>query len=191
MTTRIVRGGALVFALALAAGCKKPKPTEPDTAPPPVTPGPRQPPPANTGGAAGGPNVGIVPSGVGGGVVTNPGAIAGGGGGGGAVMAVRKAVRRTQALNEMSQLGLLIEELRDPVGKMPTKEQILASLKTTAPTIYKAITEDGSYILTGTTEGSGLWAYEVDADKTAGIALIGGKAMRSTPDELAPYFRKN
>jgi hypothetical protein len=175
----------VALALSVAAGCKKAKPTSPDTAPP--TAGPAAPPAGNPGG--GGNNVGIIPGG-GVGVVTNPGAVVGGGGGGGAAQAVRKAARRTQALNELHQLGLIIEDLRDPFGKMPTKEQIVASVKQTAPTIHKAI-EEGSYILTGTTQGGGLWAYEVDADKQAGVALVGGRAVRTTPDEVQQHLKNN
>jgi hypothetical protein len=178
----------LTLILVAAAGCKKnPKPAQPDSPAPPVASNPNPPSGGNTGG--GGNNVGIVPAGAVG-VVTNPGGVTGGGGGGGAVQAVRKAARRAQALNEMKNLGEFIAQLQDPFGKMPTKEQILADLKRSAPAIHKAV-EEGSYILTGTTEPGGLWAYEVDADKTPGIAVIGGRATRSTPDELAPYFRKN
>jgi hypothetical protein len=176
----------VIVAVLAAAGCnKKPKETQPDTAPPPpVAGGPKQQ-PANTGG----PNVGVIPSGVAGGVVTNPGAVTGGGGSGGAVQAVRKAARRTQALNEMNTLGQVISLMQTDLGRMPTKEQIVAELKQ-YPKLQEAVTE-GAFILTGTTEAGGLWAYEVEADVKAGIALIGGKAARTTPDELAPYFRKN
>lgn len=179
--------GILTVLCVIALGCKKqPKATEPDTSPPPGAVGQKRP-PANSGG--GNDNVGVLPAG-GIGVVTNPGAITGGGGGGGAVMAVRKAARRTQALNELKNLGEFIASMQDEFGKVPSKERIMEALKTGAPAIYKAI-EEGSYILTGTTEAGGLWAYEVDADTKPGIAVIGGRATRSTPEELAPYFRKN
>jgi hypothetical protein len=173
--------GILALMLALVAGCKKSKPKQPDTEPPPA---PAQ--KGNVGGGGG--NVGVIPSAVGGGVVTNPGAV-GGGGGGGAIQAVRKAARRTQALNEMRTLGQVISLMQTDLGRMPTREQIIAELKQ-YPQLLAAV-NDGAFILTGTSEAGGLWAYEVDADKTPGIALIGGQATRSTPDELAPYFRKN
>lgn len=190
MTNRIVLGGALLFALGLAVGCKKnQKSTQPDSEPPPGAkqdpskkPNPAQ--GGNTGGSGGG-NVGIIPSTVGGGIVTSTG----GGGGGGAVQAVRKAARRTQALNEMNTLGQMISLMQNDLGRMPTKEQIFAELKQ-YPKVLEAVNE-GAFILTGTNEPGGLWAYEVDADTKPGIALLGGRATRSTPDELAQYFRKN
>ncbi len=80
-------------------------------------------------------------------------------------MAVLKATRRAQAMNELKNLGELIESMRDPIGKMPTDAQIRMELKKSAPNILKGI-EEGAYILTGTTDGGGLWAYEVDADSS-------------------------
>jgi hypothetical protein len=149
-----------VLGVILIVGCnKKPKDTSLDT-----------PPPA---GGSGGISVGL------GGSVQN--------GSGGPLTGAMQAARRTQALNELMNLGVMIEEIRDPSGRMPTKEQILAELKKSAPTILKGI-EEGSYILTGTTDGSGLWAYEVDADKQPGVALIGGRATRSSPDEVKRYL---
>ena len=193
-----MRSLGITLVLAVAVGCnKKPKETQPDTAPPPpVVGGPKLPQPngqlpsgSNQTNLIGGPNVGVIPTPVAGGVVTNPGAITGGGGGGGAIQAVRKAARRTQALNEMNTLGQVIALMQNDLGRMPTKEQIIAELKQ-YPKLLEAVTE-GAFILTGTTEAGGLWAYEVEADVKPGIALIGGKATRSTPDELAPYLRKN
>jgi hypothetical protein len=123
----------------------------------------------------------------GGGVgIVNPGVI---GGGGGAIQAVRKAARRTQARNELHNLGLFIEQMRDPFGKMPTREQILQELPRSYPQVYQAI-QEGSYILTGTTDGSGVWAYEVEADIRPGLALIGGRVVSTTPEELARYLRR-
>jgi hypothetical protein len=168
-----------VLGIILISGCKKkPKDTPPDSAPPPATSTPNP----SSGGSGG-----IVPAG-GVGVVVNPSAaIGGGGGGGGAAMAVLKATRRAQALNELKNLGELIEGMRDPLGKMPNKEQILVELKKSAPHILKGI-DEGAYILTGTMDGSGLWAYEVDADKKAGIAVIGGRALRSDPEDVKKYL---
>jgi type II secretory pathway pseudopilin PulG len=169
------------FVLVLHGGCKrKPKDTAPDTPPPPA---PSNSSPAPSGNAGSG---GVVPGG-GLGIVVNPQAALGGGGGGGAAQAVRKAARRTQALNEMHNLGLAIEAMRTESGRMPTKDQIVAELKD-SPKVLEAVKE-GSIILTGTTDGGGLWAYEVGADTEPGIALIGGKATRTTPDELRQYFQ--
>lgn len=165
----------LVMLAATAAGCgkKTAKNSQPDSTPP---------------AAAGGGSGGIVPAG-GVGVVVNPQAALGGGGGGGAAMAVRRAVVRVRdGLNEMNTLGQVISLMQTENGRMPTKEQIVAELKQ-YPKLLAAVNE-GSFILTGTTEAGGLWAYEVDADKTPGIALIGGRATRSTPEELAPYFAR-
>jgi hypothetical protein len=102
---------------------------------------------------------------------------------------VRKAVRRTQALNEMNTLGQIIEQMRDPFGKMPTREQIVQELQRSYPQLHQAV-QEGSYILTGTMDPGGLWAYEVEADIRPGIALIGGRAVRATPEEIAQYLRR-
>lgn len=121
-------------------------------------------------------------------MVGGPGAL-GGGGGGGTIQAVRKAARRTQARNELNTLGLLIEQMRDPFGKMPTREQILQELQRGYPQLFQAV-QEGSYILTGTQDGSGLWAYEVEADVRPGIALIGGRVVNTTPEEIVRYLRR-
>ena len=98
------------------------------------------------------------------------------------------AARRADALNEMKTLGQEISLLLTELGRMPTKDQILAAVKTDKK-LSTAI-NDGSFILTGTSEAGGLWAYEIDADVKPGIALIGGTAAKSTPEELARYFPK-
>jgi hypothetical protein len=166
----------LVLSVSIIAGCKKQKDLPPDSdPPPPVTANPQ------SGGAA------IVPAG-GVGVVVNPNAALGGGGGGGAVMSSFKAARRVGAQNEMNTLGQVISFMQNDLGRMPTQEQIMVELKQ-YPQLLQAI-EDGAYILTGTNEAGGLWAYEVDADKTSGIALIGGRATPTRPEDLAVYFRK-
>jgi len=165
----------VIVASLLATGCKKKaKDTGPDPAGPP---GP---------GSSSNSDAPKVSHAGGVGIVVSPG---GGGGGGGAVQAVRKAARRTQALNELKNLGELIQFMHTENGKMPTKDEILAALAKDAPNIKKGI-EEGSYILVDKPEPGGLWAYEVDAEKTPGIAVIGGRATRSTPDDLKPYFEK-
>lgn len=172
---------AVLAPLALAGcGKKSAKSTAPDSSPPPGDSPP--------GGSSTGP--GVVPSGAGGGVVTNPGGAVGGGGGGGAAMAVRKAARRTQALNELRQLGLTIEFLYNDTGRMPTKEQILAALKQdrAMAKVLEGI-DEGAYILTGTTDHAGLWAYEVDAEKVGGVALVAGVAQRATADDVRRFLR--
>jgi hypothetical protein len=192
MISRIVLSGALILGLSFTLGCKKnPKSMQPDSNPAVAAssnPTPKTTTGGNAGGGGGG-NVGIIPSGAGGGIATNPGAIAGGGGGGGAIQAVRKAARRTQALNEMNTLGQVISLMQTDLGRMPTKEQIVTELKQ-YPKVLEAVNE-GAFILTGTTEAGGLGAYEIEADVKPGIALNGGRAARTTPEELSPYFRKN
>ena len=178
MRRPVLLAAAVAFAL-VGCGKKSAKNKTPDSSPSPDTT-------AGGSGGGGSSNSGGISAAGGVGIVFNPAAALGGGGSGGAVQAVRKAARRTQALNEMSTLGQVIEQMRDPTGRMPTKDQIVAELKQ-YPKLLEGVTE-GAYVLTGTTEGGGLWAYEVDADKTPGIALIGGRATRSTPDELRPYF---
>jgi hypothetical protein len=185
-----MRGNVLwvvVLVLAAAAvGCKKKKPApanaDPEPAPAVKADGlpAENPPPSGGGGGSG-----IIAAGGGIGVV-NPVAALGGGGGGGAAMAVRKAARRTQALNELKNIGEIIFAMQIESGRMPTVPQILDELKRT-PQLLAGITE-GAYILTGTTEPGGLYAFEVDADRTPGIAVIGGRATRTTPDELRPYL---
>jgi hypothetical protein len=147
------------------------------------------PPPSGGGGGGSSGGGGGISSAGGLGIVLNPTAALGGGGGGGAVQAVRKAARRTQALNELNTLGQVISFMQNDLGRMPTKEQIMAELRQ-YPKLLEAINE-GSFILTGTTEAGGLWAYEVDADKIAGIALIGGKATRTTPEDIQRYLPKS
>lgn len=177
---------AIIAACVLAlAGCKKkPKPAEPDPAPAQKGDGL---PPEKAAPSGGGGNGGIIAAGGGIGVV-NPQAALGGGGGGGAAMAVRKAAVRTTDLNEMKSLGEFIELMRDDVGRMPTRERILTDLRQGSPKLFSMISE-GSIILTGTTEGGGLWAFSADADKTPGFAVIGGRATRISPDDLRPYLQ--
>jgi hypothetical protein len=179
--------GIATLILVLVVGCKKSKPSQADSAPPPPAPAPNVA-KGNTGGGAG--NVGVIPTPVGGGIVTNPGAIAGsGGGGGGAIQAVRKAARRADALNEMNTLGQVISFMQNDLGRMPTREQIVAELKQ-YPKLLGAV-NDGAFILTGTTQAGGMWAYEADAENAGGIALIGGRAARSSADEVKQYLRGN
>jgi hypothetical protein len=174
--------GIAVLILALAAGCKKakPKPANSDPPPPPAQPAAKN----NPGGGGG--DIGVIPTPVGGGIVTSSG---GGGGGGGAIQAVRKAARRTDALNEMNTLGQVISFMQNDLGRMPTREQIVAELKQ-YPKLLAAVNE-GAFILTGTKQAGGMWAYEAGAETTGGIALIGGRAARSTAEEVQQYLRGN
>lgn len=170
----------LILLMTLVApGCKKKPQSAPVDSPTPNT---------NTGPGGGNP-VGVVPTPVGGGgIVTNTGGVGGGGGGGGGVMAAHKAARRAAAMNEMKNIGEIIEGMRDEFGKMPTKEAILMELKKT-PKLLAGV-EEGAYILTGTMEGGGLWLYEVDSEILGGIVVIGGRATRANVDEVKQYLRR-
>lgn len=102
--------------------------------------------------------------------------------GAGAVQNVRQAARRTVALNDMHQLGQFISLQYNETGKMPTVQQIKANLSQSQNILSQI--NDGTIILTGTTDHSGLWAYEVDADTKGGIVLQAGSARRATRDEV-------
>lgn len=168
----------IVLAMVPTAGCsKKTKEAIADTTPPPTTSTPSQ--------SASNSGVGNTGSPKAGGVAGRP---SGGGASGGVFHNTRTAVRRTEALNELRTLGQEISILQTELGRMPTKDQILAAVKTN-PKLTAAINE-GTYILTGTSDAGGLWAYEVDADTIPGLALIGGTAKQSTPEELQRYFPK-
>ena len=172
-----------VLAIFLTAGCnKKPKETVPDSPPPPSTTTPS--PAKITTARSSSETVPSVSANSGG----NPSSGTRTGGSGGLVQNIRQAARRTDALNEMRTLGQEISLLLAEFGRMPTKDQILAAVKTNLK--LSAAINEGAFILTGTTEAGGLWAYEVDADVSPGIALIGGTAAKSTPEELARYFPK-
>jgi hypothetical protein len=102
--------------------------------------------------------------------------------GGGAIVGSYRAGKRTNLLNDMSQLGQFVEIQYQEAGKMPDPAAIKANL-TTARNILKEI-DDGFIILTGTKNHAGLWAYEVDADKVGGVGLVAGRAQRLQADEV-------
>ena len=155
----------LVALLAGGVGCaKKVKKPAAQTAPTqPAETASTEEAPANTGtGFASGGNTNYVP-------------------GGGAVQNVRQAGRRAVALNDMDQLGKAITNVEILEG-MPDVNRIKAEVRTFGA-VAKSI-EDGTIILTGTKDRSGLWAYEVDADKRGGIVLVGGRAYRADAAEV-------
>jgi hypothetical protein len=153
---------AVLCVTVAACGCKK------KTPPPPVAAAP----------AANAPEPGPAPAGGGN---TNFQS------GGGAVQNIRNAARRTITLNDMSQLGTLIEAEYTQNGRMPTAADIKMFLQKDAPHIAAAI-NDGSIILTGTSSHEGLWAYEVDADTKGGVVLVSGRATRADADEVKRYL---
>ena len=152
---------ALVLSLLLLAGCKEnaPKPTA-----------------AATAAKANEPPAGLAPGGN-----TNYQA------GAGALQNTRQAARRAVAQSDMSQLGLIMSDMAERTGKMPTAAEVQAELRTT-PNLLKLL-QDGTVVLTGTPARSGLWAYEAEADTKGGIGLVGGTARRCEADEIKTLLR--
>jgi hypothetical protein len=100
-----------------------------------------------------------------------------------------RAGKRAVALNDMSQLGQLIEIMYGDTNKMPDAAAIKTAMQKDAPNLYKQI-DEGSIILTGTKDHAGMWAYEVDADKAGGIVLVAGTASRASADDVKQHLGK-
>lgn len=111
--------------------------------------------------------------------------------GGGAVQNVRQAARRAVTLNDMQQLGTLIFSFELENNKLPTASEIKGMLKTDGKSILAAI-DEGTIILTGTTNKAGLWAYEIDADKAGGVIVTGPTpaARRASAEEVKQLLGK-
>ena len=107
--------------------------------------------------------------------------------GGGAVQNVRQAARRTVELNDLKNLGLEIEFQYNDTGKMPDAERVTALAK--ANKNLAGAVDDGSLVVTGTSDHGGVWVYEKDAPEKGGVALIGGVAQRVQGDELAAKLK--
>ena len=88
----------------------------------------------------------------------------------------------------MKELGTAIMQWEIDNGRMPTKVEITTLVKGYA-NIASHITE-GNIILTGTTDRSGLWAYEIEADVKGGIGLVSGVASRYDADAIKQYLGK-
>lgn len=149
---------AAVFAAAVAGGCETKKKAKPTT----KTTDPTS-----------------APSGGGGG---NSSYVSGGG----AVQNIRQAARRTVTLAEMKDLGTAITQFEVENGKMPSIEEIKALVRT-----YGGVAthiNDGTIILTGSTDRSGLWAYEIEADLKGGIGLVAGVASRYDAATIKQYL---
>ena len=103
----------------------------------------------------------------------------------------RNAARRRAAESDLRQMGLLIDALYLETNRMPNAEQIKADLKKNldARKLYEMI-EDGSLILTGNSDHSGLWAYEVDAERLGGLILVGGVPERDTAGDVLRHLEK-
>lgn len=112
--------------------------------------------------------------------------------GGGAVQNVRQAAKRVVNQHDMAQLGIIILDFELTNGKLPTVSEIKAALTGDGANIRKQI-DEGVIILTGTRNKSGLWAYEVDADKAGGIVLTGpsANARRANADEVKQLLANN
>ncbi|QEL17021.1 hypothetical protein [Limnoglobus roseus] len=111
--------------------------------------------------------------------------------GGGAIQNVRQAAKRTVALSDMHQLGIMILQYDLDNNKLPTVSEIKAMLTGDGASIRKQI-DEGTIILTGTKDKAGLWAYEVDADRAGGIVLTGpsANARRASADEVKALLGK-
>lgn len=149
---------AVLVCLPLAAGCKKKQPAASAPASAPA-------PPVVAGGAQD----------------TNYQA-----GAGAAVNSVR-AARRAVAQSDMSQLGLIIEQLYGLNNRMPDVNAIKAELRTAGNLL--SLVNDGTIVLTGTTNHAGLWAYQAGADTEGGIGLVAGTASRMSADEIKQAMR--
>ncbi len=107
--------------------------------------------------------------------------------GGGAVQNTRQAAKRTEVLNEMNTLGQVIAEYDATFGKMPNANEIKTALQQYPKVL--ALVNDGSIVLTGTSNRGGCWAYQSEADTKGGIVLVGGRASRMSADEAAQTIR--
>ncbi|MFO0848921.1 MAG: hypothetical protein U0871_10275 [Gemmataceae bacterium] len=104
---------------------------------------------------------------------------------------VRKAADRTQLLAMMHGLGVQIVYLDTTTYmRMPTKQELYAALKNevTERKLVELI-DNGTIILTGSTDRAGLWAYEKGADVSGGVALIAGRADRYSAEDIKKFLR--
>ncbi len=99
-----------------------------------------------------------------------------------------RAGKRAGLLQEMDQIGKTITATVLVDDRMPTAADIKADLQRSAAK-YAALIDDGTIILTDTKSKTGLWAYEIDADKAGGIVLVGGVAERKTADEVKALLK--
>ena len=107
--------------------------------------------------------------------------------GDGAIQNIRKAGQRTATLSDMQQLGQFMTMMELESNRMPQPATVKEFIRRDAPKLV-ALLDDGTIILTGTSNRSGLWAYEVDADKFGGIALIAGTPQRLSKEEIQRWL---
>lgn len=109
--------------------------------------------------------------------------------GDGALLGPIRAAKRTATLVDFDQLKLFIFSYELDHNRMPTKDDVRNDLKgrADAEVLLKKI-DEGAIILTGTTDKTGLWMYEVDADKVGGIMCVGGNISRATAEDVKKYL---
>ncbi|CAN5630185.1 hypothetical protein BH11PLA2_BH11PLA2_13100 [soil metagenome] len=103
--------------------------------------------------------------------------------GGGAVTNVHRRAERVKVEAELQQLGQLMTVQYNELGRMPKIDEIKSYLNQ-AQNILGHINQ-GNIILTGTTNYSGLWAYQAEADTLGGSALVGGTPNKYSKEEFA------
>jgi hypothetical protein len=174
----------LIAAAVLAGGCRKPKQQAQATAP--VAPAP-----GAGGGAAGVAGVDVPPA-----PAPRPGG--GGrevsGGGGGAVMAVRKAVDREKAANDLHNIGLFYQQFADANGKPPANLQdFLGYIQRDSREIAQRL-QDGWYVIYWNVNFANLpdgtsntiLAYEKETPTTGGMVVMADQSTRRmTAQEFA------
>ena len=109
--------------------------------------------------------------------------------GDGALINSARAGKRMAAMNDFDQLKILMFAHELENNRMPSKEDMRASLKTDAPNLLKLI-DEGAIVMPTQPEKPGLWAYEVDADKAGGIVIFANSVSRKTADEVKTLLGK-
>lgn len=101
----------------------------------------------------------------------------------GAVQKVRGAVQRAVTQNEMKGLHLFIENASAATGRMPTKDQVMDTVKKEDAKLYQFL-QDGLIVLTDIKTREGIWAFEKDAATNGGFILSQNGVERLTADEV-------
>jgi hypothetical protein len=109
--------------------------------------------------------------------------------GAGAIQNIRKAGQRALTLADMQQLGQFMTMMQLETNQMPKPAAVKEFIRRDAPKLVSLI-EDGTIVLTGTSDRSGLWAYEIDADKLGGIGLLAGTPQRMSQEEIQRWLRR-
>lgn len=107
----------------------------------------------------------------------------GGGGGGGAAMAVRRGAERQVNQNELRQLALFFNQMKQQATGPVTKEDLKAYIERDAPKMWKLINE-GVIIVNYNAElnSTSLLAYEQKADLNGNhLTVMGDASTKLTP----------